>query len=326
MPRLRYDSDDLGLLQPVRHPLDTKLAALSRRFARMSESKRAAMRSAIRMGEFYTLLEFARRAAVFAVRERRAARVVDGLTAVTMIEAERVDWRDILVAVGLLHHAAGRVGLDGDQLLRDVSPLAEPGTAALLDDIRTRPRREKTLDAWGYQEVETEGGIGFVDGEFRQTRSKYNLLAIATEIAAVLRADRYRPSIEAGEAMPAVWLESGRNYATVEKALRAVREAVSIDADLRRTRGVPADSQHCVVFLHEMRSKAAARQLLDIARRRRPRPGRDSVCKVELAEGHLFCLMIARSWRSGVRSYETPDSLARFAGPLADILRRYVRG
>ena len=90
-------------------------------------------------------------------------------------------------------------------------------------------------------------------------------------------------------------------------------------------KGVPSGSQHFVVFLHEMKTEAAARRLLEIARKKKPKPGPGFFAKVELAEGRLFCLIAARSWWQSVPSYETQESLARFAIPIGDILRRYVR-
>jgi hypothetical protein len=280
------------------------------------------MRSAIRMKEFYTLLEFASRAAVFAIRERSRAWVIDGLTAITMIEAERVDWRDILCALGLLHHAATRVGLDGDRHFARLAPLAEPGTAALLDDFRTRPPGDKKLVEWGYEEIKTDEGIGLVQCGYRGGELDQAVIAIADEIAAHLRTDRYRPSsIDVDEDLPEVWLESRNNVTALRDSFAAVRTSVTIDAELRRTRGVPTGSQHFVVYLLEMKTKKAAQQLLEIARKKKP----DFFCKVELAEGRLFCLIVARSWWSGVKSYETPESLARFAQPIGDILRRHSR-
>jgi hypothetical protein len=322
VPDQEYDFErgGLGLLKPVPHPLDSRLASLCKRFARSRDEKRAAMRAAISMEEFYTLLAFAHRAAVFAIREQSADRVVAGLTAVTMIEAERVDWRDVLVALGLLHHAATRVGLDADQVFRDLNRLAEPGVSELIRGFIKRPSRDKRLAVWGYEEVETGEGIGLIQGGFGRTRPTCNLIAIASEIADHLAADKYpTSSLDFGEMMPRVWLESRDNTA-LDKALTAFRTGVSIEAELRPTRGVKSGSQHFVVFLHEMRTEAAARQLLEIARKKKP----TFFCKVELAAGRLFCLVVARSWMHGVGSYETPESLARFSGPLGDILRRHV--
>src|SRR5262249_48602062 len=202
------------------------------------DQTRTAMRAAISMEEFYTLLTFAHRAAVFAIREQSADWAVDGLTAVTMIEAERVDWRDILVALGLLHHAATRVGLDADQVFRKMSALAEPGTAELIQGFSERPQSDKQLREWGYEEVETDERIGLIEGGFGRTKPAYDLIAIAGEIADHLAADKYRPSfVDFGERMPDVWLESRDNTA-LDKAQRAFRTGVSISAELRRTKGV----------------------------------------------------------------------------------------
>jgi hypothetical protein len=102
--------------------------------------------------------------------------------------------------------------------------------------------------------------------------------------------------------------------------MKGFHTGVSIPAELRRTRGVRHGSQHFVVFLQEMTTEAAARRLLAIARKKKP----EGFCKVELAAGRLFGLIVARSWMEGVPSYETPESLARFAQPVGDILRRHV--
>lgn len=322
MPGQEYDFErgEMSLLKPAAHPLDSSLASLCRRFAKSSDPERAAMRAAISMDEFYTLIAFARRAAVFAIREQSAARAVDGLTAVTMIEAQRVDWRDILVAVGLLHHAATRTGLDADRVLRDVSALAEPGTAKLMQEFSKRRQSDKKLAAWGFEEVETDAGTGFIQGGFGRSRPTYDLIAIATEIADYFAADKYQPScIEIGEMMPRVWLESKDNTA-LDRALKAFRAGASVSAELRRTKGVKPGSQHFVAFLLEMRTEAAAQQLLEVARSNAP----TFFFKVEMAAGRLFCLIVARSCWEGVESYETQESLARFSKPIGDILRRHV--
>lgn len=320
MPRERYPRAEFDLLTPTVLALDSKLASLSRQFAKCRDQKRTAMRAAISMAEFYTLLTFAQRAAVFAIRERDTAWAVAGLTAVAVIEAERVDWRDILVALGLLHHAAGRVGLDADRLLKKLRRLAEPGTAELIDGFRKRPRCDKDLSAWGYEEAETAQGIGLIQGGFGGTKPTYDLVTLASEIAGYLVTDKYEPSsLDFGEAMPRVWLESHDN-AALDRALKAIRAGVAISAALRPIKGVKHQAQHFVIFVQEMKSDAAARQLWQIARRTKP----TFYCKVELLAARLFCLIVARSCWEGVRAYETPTSLARFSRPIGDILRRHA--
>jgi hypothetical protein len=122
-----------------------------------------------------------------------------------------------------LHHAATRAGLKADRLFREMRALAEPGTAALLDDLRTRPRSDKQLGAWGYEEVESDAGIGLVEGEFGGIKPKIDLIAIASEITDHLKTERYRtPSLEAGESVVRGRLESRNNVALYD-ALRASR-------------------------------------------------------------------------------------------------------
>jgi hypothetical protein len=217
-----------------------------------------------------------------------------------------------------LHHAARRAGLNADRLFRETRALAGPGTAALLDDLRTRPRGEKDLGAWGYEEVETDEGIGLVEGEFG-TRPKVDLIAVASAIARHLKTERYpKPSIEAGESVVRNRLES-RNNVALDEALGNSRADVLVAADSKRIKGA---ASYLLVSVHEMKSKAAAQRLLEVARKKKFNPA--SECKVQLAEGKLFCLVVAQPAWSGVPAYETPESLARFAAPIGDVLRRHV--
>jgi hypothetical protein len=108
----------------------------------------------------------------------------------------------------------------------------------------------------------------------------------------------------------------------LDQALRACETGVTITAESRRTRGGVSGSTYCMVFVHEMKSDAAARRFLEVAQKKKFKP--ESECKIELAEGRLFCLVVARPMWSDVPSFETQESLARFATPIGDILRRHV--
>src|SRR5262249_26963862 len=92
---------ETSLIKPAPHPLDDTIASLCRKFVRSRQAQRQTLRASLSMDDFYTLLTFAHRAAVFALRDRGAVGVAagrrcavgvaDGLTGVAMIEAERVD-------------------------------------------------------------------------------------------------------------------------------------------------------------------------------------------------------------------------------------------
>jgi len=324
MPVQKYDrqGDELGLLRPREAPLDSALAELTREFAKANERTRATIRDSISMEEFYTLLAFSQRAAVFALRERSIGRVTNGLTAIAMIEAERVDWRDILVALSLLNHAAERIGSDADRLLREAGRLSEPEVARLIDGFIARSPKEKGLrESWGYDEVEIDGQVGLIGWGFRAYQPTRDLAKAAVDIADFIAKDKYIPfSVEIATELPAVWLTT-RDNAALQKALKAVRAGATVSARLRSEEHPHADSQMFSVFLVETADEAAAGTLLKVSQKIKP----EGVAMLGVAEKNLFCLLVARPWVAGVESFEKADTLSRFAHGLAGILRSHTR-
>jgi len=324
MPAGRYEfsPDELDLINPRPQALDAAIGELCRRYAQGTAADRARMRNSISMEEFYTLLNFARRASVFALRERKPERLAEGLTAVAMVEQERVDFRDMLWALSLLHHAARRIGADPAKPFRDAARLAEPETSKLILGFLARPEREKDLRAsWGYDEVETEGGPGLIRRDYKPYNPIHDLKRLAVEIARLVAADKYTsasPSVAAD--LPPVWLE-GVDDAALRRALGAVRAGANVAAHLKPGLHPDADSQQFTVFVVETADEAGARTLLDLSKRKRGA----GVATLGLAEGRLFCLVVARSFTVGVESFETTESLSRFSRGLAELLRRHAK-
>jgi hypothetical protein len=324
MPALQYDrdSDELGLLRPRQAPLDAALAELTGQFAGSRDRTRAARRRSISMDEFYTLLAFSRRSAVFALRERNAGWVTAGLTALAMIEAARIDWRDLLWALSILHHAAGRIGADADRLLQDAGRLAEPGVARLIDGFSRGSAKEKDLrSSWGHDEVEIDSQVGLIGWGFRPYQPTRDLSRAAVEIADFVGRRQYRAdSVEIASELPAVWLETADN-AALAKAMKRIRACATVHARLRAAEHRGCDSQMFIVFLAETADEAAAETRRKLSREKQP----ESYAMLGVREKNLFCLVVARSVVCGVASVETAEKLRRFSGGLTDILRRYTR-
>lgn len=116
---------DQSLIDSAPSPLDDMLREVVRKYAASEPQQRAAIRESISMDGFYTLMTFASRSAVFAIRERKVEFVRDGLTAIAMIDQERVDFRDIPTNLPLLYHAATRIGADADTMFRQIGTLSE---------------------------------------------------------------------------------------------------------------------------------------------------------------------------------------------------------
>jgi hypothetical protein len=322
MPDGNYDfwRGETYLINPAPSALDSKLRELCRNFAKGGAVSRAKTRASISMDEFYTLLTFSKRAAVFGIRERNAAWLVDGLTALSMIELDRVDFRDVFVSVSLLHHSAERIGQNANQLLSDAAALSESKVSELINDFIKRPSEEKALRAkWGYDEVETRDGIGFIGWEFKDYNPTYDLKKIALDLAEYIAADKYQPDfVSIATALPGYWLET-KDSSSLDKSLRTVRGGASISGKLRPNQHPDHEYQWFNIFLVEVSDESAAKTLLELSKKKNPA----DYCMLGLAEGKLFCLIVARSYE-GKKAFETSGSLARFSKGIAGILSRYA--
>jgi hypothetical protein len=325
MPAGTYDfwRGEQSLIDPVKNSLDSALRELCRSFAETDEESRTRMRESISMDEFYTLCQFSKRAAVFAIREHDVDWMVNGLTAIAMIEQERTDFRDVLWALAVLYHSAKRNGVDPDALLRNAAAMSEPSISELIGGFIRRPLADKDLQVtWGYDEVTTSHGIGLIGRSINRYGPNCDLKKVALEIAEYVTTDKYQPaSVEIATELPAIWLASKDNRA-LDKILKAASGTASINAQLRPNEHPSYESQILLVFVVETENDEAARSLLEMCVNKKP----SDYCMAGVSEGRLFCLIVARSFVEGIESFETSESLARFPRAISPILRRYVEG
>ena len=191
---LRYDpwAGDLDLSDPVEHPLDDELSTLCQSLAVSDLPSRSQFRDSASMDDFYTLLHFGQRAAVFAMRGRGSEHVVSGLTAIAMIEQSRIDFRDALGVLSLLHHAARVIGANVDDLFGKAAALAEPKMSDLILGFLRRSEDYRDIrKSWGNTVIETKAGPGFVGWGFKSYRPAYPLDEIALALAQIVKRDKY---------------------------------------------------------------------------------------------------------------------------------------
>ena len=319
----RYDrwAGDLSLADPVPRPADDALRAVSRSFAAAREKDRGKQIAATSMDDFYTLLQFAKRCAVFALRERRLDLVVDGLTAVAMIDPRRVDERDIPSPLPVLAYAARTLRAAPEPLFASAAALARDGTREIIAGFLERSGR--TLSDGCYAVVETPAGPGFVDMSIDDYDPTLPLPDIALALADAIGNDKYeRGTVTIATDMPRIWLERVDD-AALSRALRSVRAAASIHAGLRP--GVAADGDHAsrgiIVFLTELADAESAAVLLRVAEAKSAIPS--DVALLGAGAGRLFCLIVARSFVQGVPPVETSQSLRRFEPRVAAIVSDY---
>ena len=322
MPTASYDfwRGELSLVDPKPVDLDREIANLVREFQQWDAPARDGGRRAMSMDELYTLLAFSKRQAVFAIREPSADAIEVGLAAIAMIESDRTDYRDVLVALSFLHHAAARLNLDPRVLFATAAALSEPDTGTLIDGFAARKPEDLDLrDAWGYDEVVNDGRVGFIRWGFRKYEPTRDLKRVAMAIAALLEADDYQPDEpEVATEVPRYWLGGGAS-SSLDQILGMVQAGASVSGRMRPEVSALHASQQLSVFIAELGDPAAATRLVETAMS--PRTG---FAALAVAQGRLFALIVARSFVRGVDAHETTESMTRFGPGLNQVLRQYA--
>lgn len=307
LPAGKYD--DASLIDPQPNDLDRELAASCARYAQSSEAKRQQFRDAATMDDFYRLLHFARRAAVFALRERSETWVRNCLAAIATIDAARIDERDIPLSLSLVHHAAARLQLPVMKLFEDAASLAMPRTAELLRSFARGSASEKDIaESWGHREIQTSAGAGFVQSSFDPYRPTVDLERIGLEVRQVLLRDRYgEADLTVASSLPEIWFpKEGR--ARAKQILAKSVAGVSVLGTLRDGEHERAAVQSLHVFIMETASDADAAALEQLAA---SGPFFEPATFV-LRHQRVFLLAAGRSFQEGVPSYETPEKIRRF--------------
>jgi hypothetical protein len=330
----------------VDHQLDEFLAG----YAGLEASTRRSVRDSLTTDDFETLLAYAKRRALVALRTRDAAAARDGLAALTAIDAERVDHRDVVVAAALVSYASSSVNADSREprgepvrvlarllaaarttasnsrakavqtiAFREASARAEQGVAEILRQFARKPAG--SLASWGFRQVETGTGPVLFEDRGERYEPTTELTEIALDIAAVLEADSYQVTgIALGGELPADWLGGG-DQQDVARARATLAGCVALNAELRPAAHPTAASQLFVVFLAEAASAEDAATLVQAASSEAS-PPRDVLA---LQHEQLCCIAIARSFVESVASFERPGALGRFRPALASLLSRGTR-
>jgi len=304
----------LSLIRFTQVRTDEMIDEFAGRFAASSGEDRTRLRSALTMDDFYTVLAYARRAAVRAIRSGDSEVASRGVAALAVIDPGRIDGRDLAWQGALLSYAIGRISGDITGAFQAAASLAEGDVAAFLRRQAGRPAA--SLADWGFREIRVSGGIGLIEDEGRPYQPRSDLVALADAVTAAVTDGTWQLSDPVtGSSLPAVWLRAGKRGKT-EKAIRLVTGCVSLRGTLARQDAPDAAAQHMVVFLAETGDRRAAAVIAGAAG---PGTG-SSFAAVSAAAGTLCAVLIARSFVQGIPSVETPASLQRFRPGLADAL------
>ncbi|GIG90863.1 hypothetical protein [Plantactinospora endophytica] len=326
----------------VAAPADAAVRAFLTGYVRQSAAGRRRLRAGLCPDDLYTLLTFARRRALAAIRTGDEAEVLAAFDAFSAIELHRIDWRDVWVSTALASYAAEWLGLAPPETVRAAANRADPELAALLFEV-TRDSVDLAEEC-GYRVLETPTGRVLVDDEGDPYAPTADLAGLAFRAATLLERDNYQVGqVSVAATPPTGWpgadppesldvdpteplgvdpteplgadrAESAVVESAVVEALRGLTGCVCLHAEPDGA-GVGAEQQVLLLFLVEAATAEDAATIAGAA----CRPARDTA-GWGLAAGRLCAVLVARSTVSGVRPAEDPASLARFGPRLTAIL------
>jgi len=237
-----------------------------------------------------------------------------------MADPNRIDFRDALMTLSLLNHAAHVIGANVDDLFGTAGSLAEPRMPELILGFLKRTEDQRDIrKSWGYTVIETKAGPGFARWGAKSYQPSFRLDKTALALAELFKRDKYQPSsLTLASEFPAIWLSSVDD--TVLKcALTAIRGAITISADLCPQHAPDFQHQVLTIFLVETDEEPAAESLFTLSQEARPK----DCAMLAVQDGRLFCLVIGRCFLAGKPSYETQASLQRFSPGIAAVLNRF---
>jgi hypothetical protein len=311
-----YDAaaGELSLFHFAPVPQDHVIDELVDSFAASGAGERGRLRSSLTMDDFYTVLAYARRAAVRAMRSGDGVIARRAVIALALIDVDRIDWRDLAWQAGILSYATGRVGADTAEAFEEATALAGDQAAAFLGGVSRRP--VESLGDWGYREIQTPDGVGLISDDGRPYRPRADLVGLAQTVAAAMDDGTWRLGEPVtGSDLPAVWLR-GAGPADLEPAVRSITGCVRLQGSIEGETSPFARGQLMLVFLAETGDPRAAGIIAGAAG---PGAG-SSFAALGIAVASLCAVVVARSVVQGTPSVETQASLQRFSQGLVSAL------
>jgi hypothetical protein len=306
---VEYHLDAIQLWRWVPAAQDDIIAAVVTHYRQLSEAARGRFRTRLTMHDFYTILTFARRSGLAAVRYLDPAKAETAMNALAMIELARIDFRDLFVAAEIATYAAQRIGRDVEEIAACAAQLAESPVAAVLEKIAAGPFTPgEQLGFGGYREMVTPAGAAFLRDNGAHFAAEADLVALGFDVAKTFEDDRYRVrDVTIGCELPEVYVGTKDNPAT-EQARGRLAGCLMISADPRIDPPPNMSDQILLAFLLEAATDADAVAIATAAQT----DIEPSDAKLSIASRRLCAVLVARSTMLGIPSPENVHSLERF--------------
>ena len=320
-PEFNYSKwkSEKSLINPQVNELDSFIVQLTKQYTRANESKRKDIRNSISQDDIYTIFSSCQRATIFGIRENgNKSFIENSLNSLAMVDPERCDYRDALVAMAFANHGILKSSLDRSDLYNEAAKLANPKMAELLIGFEARNIDDQSIENMaGYTEIQTKNGIGFVQYGYEEFHPKVNLSEIGFKISEFIENEKYQgASISVGESLPLIWVD-GQDNSELKEILNRSLGTVSLRSYPKEELCEDWISQMFLLYLIECKTPTDANRIVEIANQSETK----NHSKILLNEEELFCILITRSTTVGVDDFENAVSIQRFNEPLLKLIK-----
>lgn len=315
MAHLRYSDEESRFWRWTDSAIDGAIETIVADFAELSPPECEAVRDSLTLDDFYTLITFASRCALLALRTGETDRIGLAFTATAMVASARVDWRDLLAAIWLTRYAGQRLNASVVDIAGRTARLAEPDTAKALQWDSNK--RVKLAEACGFREIVTSQGVALFSSGYKRFSPKADLPGIGFAAALTLEGEGYTVNvIEVATDLPLVWVNS-REGSALERMVRQFSGCVSIHGVPNAELASGDSGQFLLVFLAEAASSSDAQKVAQAAAQ-----ATNADCTIiGLASGRLCAVFIQRSCLVDIPPLADVRSLERLRPLIEPLLR-----
>ncbi len=321
LPSFNYTkwSDEQSLIDPIENELDLKILQLCSDFKTYEADKRKEVRNSLNQNNIYTLLEFSKRTTIFGIRKKQQSYIDNGFIVIAMIDAERCDYRDLLVTLSFLNYGFERLNLVHTSIVQEAINLSDGKTKKLIEEFFKRDEKDKRIEEMaGYTAIETSRGISFIETNYEEYNPKRNLAKMLLDISNYVYSDKYQKGqVSLGKDFPSQWL-SEKNDDKIEKAILAVTGTASLSTRLKDELSFHSDMQMLLIYLSEFKDDKSQQIFLEQLDKTSP----TTFKRISFVQDDIFCIIIQRATMVDLEDFESQESLKRFERPFHQIIER----
>jgi hypothetical protein len=308
---VRYDARAMRLWRWVASPVDKRIQDTVSEYQRVSD--RSAVRASLTMNDLYTILAYARRIALDALRTREPRKAEEAMASLALIDLSRIDWRDLHRAAIVVCHAARRLGLDPGAMAAAAGSTADAVVAEHLSKIgHDRPDLARGA---GFQEVIGTDGPVLLDTNLAMYEPTIDLVAPALSTVDIIDADRYVTNAVTCAVGPDAWWLRRDSGAAAPEALDRVRAGVSIRGT-KRGNNDGLRAPYLMGYLVEAVDERDSKTIAGAANA----ASRADVALLGVSHGRWYALLLARTPVANAPAPESGESLERFRIALTHVL------